>query len=72
LRTTYKTYTIAAEAIKRPDAGWTARVTIYNTSSVLVMGPLELGQAVIFATAELAEQAAVLLGRAWVDHPDTP
>jgi hypothetical protein len=68
LKTTYKIYTIVTEPTKHADAGWSARVSVYDTHGALLMGPLELGQDVIFATSELADQAALLLGRAWVDR----
>ena len=68
MKTTYKNCTLVTEPTKRTDVGWTARVSVYGTNDALVMGPLELGADVIFASAELADQAALLLGRAWVDR----
>jgi hypothetical protein len=68
LKTTYKTYTIVTEPTKHADAGWTGRASVYDTNGALVMEPLDLGQDVIFATSELADHAALLLGRAWVDR----
>jgi hypothetical protein len=68
VKTTYKNYTLVTEPAKRADAGWTARVSVYGTNDSLVMGPLEIGADVIFAASELADQAALLLGRARVDR----
>ena len=68
MRTAYKAYTIVTETPRHPAGGWTAEVSVYDADGVQAMGTLNLGEDLTFATAELAEQAALLLGRAWVDR----
>ena len=68
MKTIYKGHTIVTEATKHEAGGWAARVTVYDADGKLKMATLELGRDVTFATAELADQAALLLGRAWVER----
>jgi len=63
----YRAYTILTEATKHAAGGWTANVSVYDGPQ-LSMGSLHLGRDATFATPELAHQAALLLGRAWVDR----
>jgi hypothetical protein len=68
VRIAYKAYTVVTEATKHEAGGWAARVSVYGGDGKLRVGTLELGSDVRFATAELADQAALLLGRAWIDR----
>jgi hypothetical protein len=68
MSTAYKDYTIETEATKHVAGGWTALVHIYRADGTIVRSSLDLGRDVTFATEELADQAALLLGRAWVDR----
>jgi len=53
------------EALKHEAGGWTVRVSVYDATGALALETLDLGQSVVFATAELADTAGLLLGRAW-------
>ena len=68
MTTSYKAYTIVTETPKHPGGGWTASVSIYDANGAAATKTLDLGRDVIFATNDLAVQAALLLGRAWVDR----
>ena len=68
MRVAYKAYTIVTDATKHEAGGWAARVSVYDADGALRVGTLDLGSDVTFATAELADQAALLLGRAWIDR----
>jgi hypothetical protein len=66
MKTAYKDYTIETEATILKGGGWIARVHIFAGDVPRVA--LDFGRDVTFATSELADQAALLLGRAWVDR----
>jgi hypothetical protein len=68
VRVAYKAYTVVTDAMKQEAGGWAARVSVYGPDGNRTVGTLELGRDVTFATAELADHAALLLGRAWIDR----
>lgn len=68
MRSEYRGYTIETEAAKHVAGGWSALVHIYHPDGALARSSLDLGRDVTFATSELADQAALLLGRAWIDR----
>ena len=68
MRSAYKGYIIVTETPKHPAGGWTAEVSVQDENGLQSMGTLNLGRDLTFATVELAEKAALLLGRAWIDR----
>jgi hypothetical protein len=63
----YKGHTIETEPMKG-STGWGVKVNVYR-NGVLVVKDLQIPpDAVTFATSDLAGNAGILIGRAWVDR----
>ena len=63
----YKGHTIETESMKVGTA-WSVKVRSVRADGSLAVQGLEIGNAVTFATSALADNAGILLGRAWIDR----
>ena len=66
--TAYEGHTIVTEATQQGFESWGVAVTVHDADGAVVVGFSDLGGGVTFGTKALAEQAGVLLGRAWIDR----
>jgi hypothetical protein len=66
--TAYEGHTIVTEATQHGIGGWAVAVSVRDIDGAVVMGSSDLGGGVTFGTRAIAEQAGVLLGRAWIDR----
>ena len=66
--TSYEGHTIVTEATQHGVGGWCVAVTVRDVDGAVVMRFSDLGGGVTFGTKGIAEQAGVLLGRAWIDR----
>ena len=67
MKITHKGYTIYTEAREHKSGNWTAVLSILNEDGEVVVAPVKLDQDVLFTSAELADQAGVLVAKYWID-----
>lgn len=70
MKTIHKGYTIFADSQQHIAEKWTATLSIFNEDGELVVAPLKLDHDLVFSTPSLAERAAFLLAKYWIDGGD--